>query len=63
MLLQLLIVFVEFAKFIRQDVGVWHEVKVLLAVSFLHPDHVETQSILPRNLMTLWEVIDFLVFI
>lgn len=63
MLLQLLIVLVEFTKLIWEDVGVWYEVEVLLSISFLHPDHVEAKSIFPCDLVALWEMIDFLVFI
>ena len=40
-LLELLVVLVELPKLIWQDVGVRHEVKVLLAVPLLHPDHIE----------------------
>lgn len=51
MLLKFLIVRVEVSKFIREDVGIWNEVKVLLPVSLLHPNHVKAQSIFPCNLI------------
>ena len=63
MLLQLLVMLIEFAEFIRQNVSVWHEIKVLLAIPFLHSDHIEAKSIFPCNLMTLREMVDFLVLI
>ena len=54
---------IELAKFIRQNICVGYEVEVLLAVPLLHPDDVEAQSIFSCDLMTLWEVIDFLVLV
>jgi hypothetical protein len=55
--------FVEFAKFIRQNVRVWHEVEVLLSIPLLHPDNIEAQTVLSGDLVTLREVIDLLVFV
>ena len=63
MLLQLLVVVVEIAEFIRQDVGVWAEIESILAKSFLKPDYVKTKSILTSNLVTLRKVIYLLVLI
>ena len=63
MLLQLLIVLIELTKFVGKNICIWDIVKVLLAVSFLHPYHVETESIFTGNLMTLREMVDFLVFV
>lgn len=63
MLFQLLVVFIELTEFIRKNVGIWHKVKVLFTISFLHSDNIETKPILPCNLMTLWEVINLLVLI
>ena len=63
MLLQLLVVVVEIAKFIRQDVGVWAEIESILAESFLKPDYIKAKSILAGDLVTLREVIDLLVLI
>lgn len=62
-LLKLLVVSIKVTKFIREDVSVRHEVEVLLAVAFLHPHYVVTQPVLPRYLVTIWEMIDLLVFI
>ena len=62
-LLELLVVFIEFAKLIWEDVSVWHEVEVLFAISFLHPDNVEAKSVFPRDLMTLREVVDLLILV
>ena len=63
MLLELLVMLVKFSKLIRQDVGIGNEIKVLLAIAFLHPHNVEAKSIFPCDFMTLGEVIDFLVLI
>lgn len=54
---------IEFTKFIWKNVGVGHEVKVLLSIPFLHPDHVEAQSVFAGDLVTLWEMIDLLVLV
>ena len=63
MLLELLIVVVKVAKLIWQDVSVWAEVKCTLAEPFLQPHDVEAKAVLPRNFITLREVIDLLVLI
>ena len=63
MLLQLLIVFIEFTKLVWQDVGIWNEVKVLLSVPFLHSYHIEAQPIFPSDFVTLWEMIYLLVLV
>lgn len=62
-LLQFLVVLVELAKFVGENVGIRYEVEVLLAEPLLHPDNIEAKAILPRDLVTLREVIDFLVLI
>lgn len=62
-LLQLLIVRVEVPELVREDVGVGHKVKVLLAVLLLHADHVKTEAVLPGDLVALWEVVDLLVLV
>jgi len=62
-LLQLLVVLVKLSEFVRQDVSVGHKVEVLLAVLLLHSNHVEAQSIFPRNFMRLREVVDLLVLV
>jgi len=63
MLLELLIMCVKVTKFIRQDICVWHEVKVLPAKPFLHPYYVIAKPVLPSDFIALWKVIDLLVFI
>jgi hypothetical protein len=63
MLLELLVVFIEFSKLIGENVSVWNKVKMLLSKSFLHSDYIEAESILPCDFMTLWEVVDLLVFV
>lgn len=63
MLLKFLVMRVEIAELIRQDVGVRHEVKVLLAKAFLHPHYVVAKSILPGDLVTRWEMVDFLILV
>ena len=63
MLLQLLVVVVEIAEFIRQDVGVWAEIESILAKSFLKPYNIKAKTILAGDLVTLREVIDLLVLI
>ena len=62
-LLQLLVMIVEVAKFIRQDVGVWAEVEGRLAKSFLHADDVETESVFSGDFITLGEMVDLLILI
>lgn len=63
MLLQFLEVSIEIAKLIWQNIGVWHKIEVLLAISFLHSHHVEAQAIFTSDFVTLREVIDLLVLI
>jgi len=63
MLLQFLVVLIEFSKFIREDVSIWYKVKMLFSKSFLHSDNIEAKSVLPGDLMTLREMINFLVLI
>lgn len=62
-LLQFLVVLVEFAKFIGQNVSVGNEVKVLLSVTFLHAHDVEAEAILAGNLVALREMVDLLVLV
>ena len=54
---------VEVTELVREDICVRHKVKVLLSIALLHTDHVEAAPILAGDLMTLWEMIDFLVLI
>jgi hypothetical protein len=62
-LLQLLVMLVEFTKLVRENVSVWNKVKMLLSVSLLHSDDVETEPVLSSDFMTRWEVIYLLVFV
>jgi hypothetical protein len=63
MLLKLLVVFVEFTEFIRKNISIRYEVKVLFTISFLHSNNVEAKSIFSGDFVTLWEMIDLLVFV
>ena len=51
-LLQLLVMLVEFTKLVWENVGVGNKVKMLFSVSLLHSDDVETESVLSRDFMT-----------
>jgi hypothetical protein len=62
-LLQFLIVVVEVAEFVREDVCVRREVERTLAVSFLHAHHVEAKAVLASDFVTLRELVDLLVFV
>ena len=62
-LFQFLIVLIKFTEFIWQDVSIRSEVKVLLAISLLHPNKVKAQPIFTCYLMTLREMVDLLIFI
>jgi len=62
-LFQLLVVLIELAELVGQDVSVRHEIEVLLPKPLLHSHDVEAESIFPRNFMALREVIYLLVFI
>ena len=50
----------EVVEFIWKNVCLGDEVKLLPAKTLLHLDIVIAQSILPRNFVTLWEVINSL---
>jgi len=62
-LLQLLVMLVEFSKLVWKNVGVGNKVKMLFSVSLLHSYDVETESVLSRDFMTRWEMINLLVFV
>jgi len=62
-LLKFLEVVVEVPELIRQDVGVWGEVKYGLSESFLETHNVEAEAILAGDLVTLREVVYLLVLI
>ena len=53
----------ELSLFLREDVGIRHDVEVRPAKLFLHLNHVETQSVFPSNFVTLRKVIDSLILI
>ncbi len=63
MLFKLLIVCVEVAELVRKNVCIGYKVKVSLAELLLHPDHVIAKTILPGDLVALWEVINLLVLV
>jgi hypothetical protein len=50
----------ELPPFLRQDVGVRHNVKVLSTKLLLHLNHVKAQSVLSSHLVRRREVIDSL---
>ena len=57
---QFLIMSVEFSELVREDVSVWNKVKVVLSVLLLHADDIATESIFPRDFVTLREMVDLL---
>ena len=63
MLLQFLVVFIKFTELIRQDIGVWHEVKVLLTKSLLHSNNVEAEPIFSCDFVALREMVNFLILV
>lgn len=63
MLLQLLVMGIEVSEFVWEDIGVRHEVEVLFPESLLHANHVETETVLPRDLIALWEMVDLLILV
>ena len=63
MLFKLLVVVIEIAEFVRQNVSVWTEVKSILAEPLLKPDNIEAETVLARDLVALREVIDLLVLV
>ena len=50
----------EVVEFIWKNISLGDEVKLLSTKTLLHLDIVVAESILPRNLVTLWKVIDSL---
>lgn len=50
---------VEVCEFVGQDVSIWNDAEGLVTKFFLHFDHVSSQSVLPRELEALREVIYF----
>ena len=63
MLLQFLIVIVEVAELVRQDVGVGGKVESLLSEAFLKSDDVEAEAVLARDFVRLREVVNLLVLV
>lgn len=61
--LKALEVCIELSIFIRQHISIRNEVKKGLAMFLLHLHNVLAQVIFPSNLITLREMINFLVFI
>ena len=63
MLPQLLVVSVELSELVRQNISIGHEIKVRLPVFLLHADDVVAETVLPRYLVTLREMVDLLVLV
>ena len=63
MLLQLLIVVVKVAEFVRQDISVRAEIESTLAEALLQTHDVEAEAILTRNFVALREVVNLLVLV
>ena len=63
LLFESLVVWVEIVELLRQDVGVWDEVKLVFSEPLLHLNKVVAQAVLSSDLVTLREVIDALVLI
>lgn len=63
MLLQLLVVLIEFSELVRENISIGHKVEMLLAESLLHTDDVEAEAVLSGNFITLGEVVDLLILI
>jgi hypothetical protein len=53
----------EFSEFLRQDIGIWYNVKGSSSEFLLHLGHVKAQSILSSHLIRLGEVVNSLVLI
>ena len=62
-LLELLVVSMEVMELVGEDVGVWDEVELTPAKSLLHLDIVEAKSVFSGDFITLWEVVDSLIFV
>ena len=54
---------VKVPELVREDVGVWDEVKIALPELLLHADHVVAQAILSRDLIALREMVYLLVLV
>ena len=54
---------IEFPELVWQNIRIRNEIKMLFAKPFLHPHNIVAQSVLSGNFVTLWEMVDFLVFV
>jgi hypothetical protein len=63
MLLKLLVMSIKITKFIRKNVSVWYEIKVLFPKLLLHSNHIDAKSIFPSNFITIREMVNLLEFI
>lgn len=54
---------VKVSELIRQDVGIWAKVKCILSKPFLETHDIEAESVLSRDFIALWEVIDLLILV
>ena len=62
-LLELLVMLVEFTKFIWQDVGVRNEVEMLLSEALLHPHDIEAKPVLSRDFVALRKMVNLLILV
>jgi hypothetical protein len=54
---------IEISELVRQNIGIRDKIKILLPVPLLHAYHVKAATILACDLMTLREMVYFLIFI
>lgn len=54
---------VKVSELIRQDVAIWDEVELILAVLLLHLDDIRDEAVFARQLIREWVVIDLLKFL
>ena len=54
---------VKVCEFVRQIISIWNNIKFFFSKLFLHFDYVTTKSVFAREFKTVWEMVDFLVFI
>ena len=62
-LFKFLVVVVKVAKLFRQNICVWHQVKLRFAIFVLHSDNIVAHAVFARDLKRLRELVDLLVLI
>ena len=62
-LLQFLVMVVKVSELIGKNIGVWSEVKSLSPEFFLHPNNVETHSVLASDFVGLRKLVYLLIFV